>query len=46
MTQEEKMFLTNLLKQITINPSAPDAGKTVDMVQSILKKLEVDKMDS
>lgn len=37
--KEEKDFLLNLMKQITINPSAPDVLKTVEIVQSVIKRL-------
>jgi len=39
MNQEQKTFLINLLKSLTINPSTPEAAKTVEMVQGILVEL-------
>lgn len=43
MTKEEKDFLSNLLIQITIKPSAEDAMKTVEMIQNILLFLKSDE---
>lgn len=39
LTQEEKDFLKNILSQISVKPSSPEAAKTVEMVQSILRKI-------
>lgn len=39
MTQEQKDFILALLKQLNINPANPDAAKTVEMVQGIIKLL-------
>lgn len=38
-TKEEKEFLSALLNQVSIKPTAPDALKTVNLIQAILGKL-------
>jgi hypothetical protein len=38
-TKEEKEFLKNLVTQITIRPSQPDAAEVVAIVKTILQKL-------
>lgn len=40
LTPDEKVFLTNVLKQINIPASSPDAAQVVAAVQSILSKLQ------
>lgn len=38
-TKEEQVFLKNILSSLQVNPSNKDAGKTVELVQSIIVKL-------
>lgn len=41
LTKEELEFITNLLKQLQVNPAQPDIGKVVAIVQSLMCKLTV-----
>ena len=38
-TPEEKTLITAILKQITFTAVNPEAGKQIELIQSILKKL-------
>jgi len=39
LSLEEKGFLINVLRQLSISPASQDALKTVETVQSIVQKL-------
>jgi len=41
LNDEQKKFLLNLLAQLQINPASPEAAKTVELVQGIIKELMV-----
>lgn len=40
MTQEQNEFIKSVLGQITVNATAPESVKTIEMIQSILVELE------
>lgn len=39
-TPEEKLCMSNLLKQVTVSPSAKDAIDVIKIVQALLEKLK------
>lgn len=43
LTEVEKTFLTNLVRQVQVSASAPDAMQVVAVVSSILAKLQPTK---
>jgi hypothetical protein len=39
LTKEEKQVITELLNRVQISPLDPNAIKSIELIQSILKKL-------
>ena len=42
-SQDERAFLINLLSSLQVNPAGKDAAKSVELVQSVLAKLNPPK---
>ena len=40
ISKEGAEFLKNVLNQITVRPTDPDAAKTISLVQELMKALE------
>jgi hypothetical protein len=43
LTKEEKQVIRELLIRVQVSPSDPNAIKSIELIQSILKKLEEKK---
>jgi hypothetical protein len=40
LTKEEKQIILELLSRVQISPTDPNAIKSIELIQSIIKKLE------